>query len=49
MEERQRLARELHDAVTQTPFSAGIIAKDCPGSGIATRNRGGSAWTSCAS
>ncbi len=30
LEERQRLARELHDAVTQTLFSAGIIADILP-------------------
>lgn len=30
MEERQRLARELHDAVTQTLFSAGLIAEALP-------------------
>lgn len=30
LEERQRLARELHDAVTQTLFSAGIIADVLP-------------------
>jgi len=31
MQERQRLARELHDAVTQTLFSASLIAKALPG------------------
>jgi PAS domain S-box-containing protein len=30
-EERDRLARELHDAVTQTLFSASVIAKAVPG------------------
>ncbi len=30
MEERQRLARELHDAVTQTLFSASLIAEAIP-------------------
>lgn len=30
MEERQRLARELHDAVTQTLFSASLIAEVLP-------------------
>ena len=30
MEERQRLARELHDSVTQTLFSASIIADALP-------------------
>ncbi len=30
MEERQRLARELHDAVSQTLFSAGLIAEALP-------------------
>jgi GAF domain-containing protein/HAMP domain-containing protein len=30
MEERQRLARELHDAVTQTLFSASLIAEALP-------------------
>ena len=30
MEERQRLARELHDAVTQTLFSASLIAEAVP-------------------
>ncbi len=30
MEERQRLARDLHDAVTQTLFSASIIAEVLP-------------------
>jgi nitrate/nitrite-specific signal transduction histidine kinase len=30
-EERQRLARELHDAVTQTLFSASLIAEVLPG------------------
>ncbi|HEX3050820.1 MAG TPA: GAF domain-containing sensor histidine kinase [Aggregatilineaceae bacterium] len=30
LEERQRLARELHDAVTQTLFSASIIAESLP-------------------
>ncbi len=30
LEERQRLARELHDAVTQTLFSAGLIADVLP-------------------
>ncbi len=30
MEERSRLARELHDAVTQTLFSAGLIADALP-------------------
>jgi signal transduction histidine kinase len=30
MEERQRLARELHDAVTQTLFSASLIAETLP-------------------
>lgn len=32
MEERQRLARELHDAVTQTLFSASLIAEALPAS-----------------
>jgi signal transduction histidine kinase len=32
MEERQRLARELHDAVTQTLFSASLIAEAVPAS-----------------
>jgi signal transduction histidine kinase len=31
IEERQRLARELHDAVTQTLFSASLIAEALPG------------------
>jgi signal transduction histidine kinase len=31
LEERQRLARELHDAVTQTLFSASMIAEVLPG------------------
>lgn len=31
MEERNRLARELHDAVTQTLFSASLIAEAAPG------------------
>jgi signal transduction histidine kinase len=31
VEERSRLARELHDAVTQTLFSAGLIAEALPG------------------
>jgi signal transduction histidine kinase len=31
LEERQRLARELHDAVTQTLFSASLIAEVLPG------------------
>jgi two-component system nitrate/nitrite sensor histidine kinase NarX len=30
LEERQRLARELHDAVTQTLFSASVIAEALP-------------------
>jgi signal transduction histidine kinase len=30
MEERQRLARDLHDAVTQTLFSASLIAESVP-------------------
>jgi len=30
MEERQRLARDLHDAVSQTLFSAGLIAETLP-------------------
>ena len=30
VEERQRLARDLHDAVTQTLFSAGLIAEVLP-------------------
>jgi signal transduction histidine kinase len=30
MEERQRLARELHDAVTQTLFSASLISEAVP-------------------
>jgi signal transduction histidine kinase len=30
MEERQRLARELHDAVTQTIFSASLLAEALP-------------------
>jgi signal transduction histidine kinase len=30
LEERQRLARELHDAVTQTLFSASLIAEALP-------------------
>ena len=30
MEERSRLARELHDAVTQTLFSASLIAEAVP-------------------
>src|SRR5262249_40133949 len=30
LEERQRLARELHDAVTQTLFSASLIAEVLP-------------------
>jgi signal transduction histidine kinase len=30
VEERQRLARDLHDAVTQTLFSAGLIAEVVP-------------------
>jgi signal transduction histidine kinase len=30
LEERQRLARELHDAVTQTLFSASLIAEVAP-------------------
>ena len=30
LEERDRLARELHDAVTQTLFSASVIAKALP-------------------
>ena len=30
LEERDRLARELHDAVTQTLFSASVIAKAVP-------------------
>ena len=32
LEERQRLARELHDAVTQTLFSASLIAEALPDS-----------------
>ncbi|MBN1180517.1 MAG: GAF domain-containing protein [Anaerolineae bacterium] len=32
LEERQRLARELHDAVTQTLFSASLIAEALPAS-----------------
>jgi ligand-binding sensor domain-containing protein/signal transduction histidine kinase len=32
VEERSRLARELHDAVTQTLFSASLIAEALPGS-----------------
>ncbi|MBV9577178.1 MAG: GAF domain-containing sensor histidine kinase [Chloroflexi bacterium] len=31
LEERQRLARELHDAVTQTLFSASLLAEVTPG------------------
>jgi PAS domain S-box-containing protein len=31
LEERQRLARELHDSVTQTLFSANAIAESLPG------------------
>jgi nitrate/nitrite-specific signal transduction histidine kinase len=31
LQERQRLARELHDAVTQTLFSASLIAEVLPG------------------
>lgn len=30
LEERQRLARELHDAVTQTLFSASVVAETLP-------------------
>ena len=30
LEERERLARELHDAVTQTLFSAGLLADTAP-------------------
>jgi PAS domain S-box-containing protein len=30
LEERERLARELHDAVTQTLFSAGVLAQALP-------------------
>ena len=46
-EERQRLARELHDAVTQTLFSASLIAEVVPGCGSATRTRAASVSTSC--
>src|SRR5207244_10397906 len=31
LEERQRLARDLHDAVSQTLFSASLIAEVLPG------------------
>jgi GAF domain-containing protein/HAMP domain-containing protein/anti-sigma regulatory factor (Ser/Thr protein kinase) len=40
MEERQRLARELHDAVTQTLFSASLIAEALPELWASDRNEG---------
>lgn len=39
-EERQRLARELHDAVTQTLFSASLIGDVLPALWIRDRQRG---------
>jgi GAF domain-containing protein len=40
IEERQRLARELHDAVTQTLFSASLIAEALPDLWEADREEG---------
>jgi GAF domain-containing protein/ligand-binding sensor domain-containing protein len=40
MEERQRLARDLHDAVTQTLFSASLIAEAVPASWEIDRQEG---------
>jgi signal transduction histidine kinase len=40
MEERQRLARELHDAVTQTLFSASLIAEALPDLWASDQNEG---------
>ena len=47
--ERSRLARELHDAVTQTLFSASLIAEVLPGYGSATRPRPPGGLSSCGS
>jgi signal transduction histidine kinase len=41
VEERSRLARELHDAVTQTLFSASLIAEALPSSWELDRSEGG--------
>jgi signal transduction histidine kinase len=41
LEERQRLARELHDAVTQTLFSAALIAEVLPTVWSSNPTRGG--------
>jgi PAS domain S-box-containing protein len=40
LEERQRLARELHDAVSQTLFSATIIAESLPNTWLRNQTRG---------
>jgi signal transduction histidine kinase len=40
LEERQRLARELHDAVTQTLFAAGLNAEALPGIWAADSEKG---------
>jgi PAS domain S-box-containing protein len=40
LEERQRLARELHDAVTQTLFAAGLIADALPNVWVADPDAG---------
>ena len=47
-EERNRLARELHDSVTQTLFSASILAEATPVSGTKTKGLHARIWTSSA-
>jgi PAS domain S-box-containing protein len=47
--ERDRLARDLHDSVTQTLFSVNLIAGVLPRVWDAIPGKRGGAWTSCGS
>ena len=48
LQERQRLAQDLHDAVNQSLFSAGLIAECCRACGIGIRRRRANRRRTCA-